>query len=75
MSGFDFSEITTAKPEKSLLRPLKKTGGRNNLGRITVRHRGGGHKRRYRLIRTVQPGSACCTMLMARSVTSSRRRA
>ena len=50
MSGFDFSEITTAKPEKSLLRPLKKTGGRNNLGRITVRHRGGGHKRRYRLI-------------------------
>jgi len=50
MSGFDFSEITTASPEKSLLRPLKKTGGRNNLGRITVRHRGGGHKRRYRLI-------------------------
>ena len=50
MNGFDFSEITTAKPEKSLLRPLKKTGGRNNLGRITVRHRGGGHKRRYRLI-------------------------
>lgn len=50
MSGFDFSEITTDKPEKSLLRPLKKTGGRNNLGRITVRHRGGGHKRRYRLI-------------------------
>ncbi|HIL87551.1 MAG TPA: 50S ribosomal protein L2 [Deltaproteobacteria bacterium] len=50
MSGFDFSEITTGKPEKSLLRPLKKTGGRNNLGRITVRHRGGGHKRRYRLI-------------------------
>ena len=50
MSGFDFSEITTGKPEKSLLRSLKKTGGRNNLGRITVRHRGGGHKRRYRLI-------------------------
>lgn len=46
----DFSELTTSKPEKSLLRPLKKTGGRNNHGRITSRRRGGGHKRRYRLI-------------------------
>ena len=46
----DFSEITKKKPEKSLLAPLKKTGGRNNTGRITVRHRGGGHKRRYRII-------------------------
>jgi large subunit ribosomal protein L2 len=47
----DFSELTPgAKPEKSLLRPLKKKGGRNNQGRITARHRGGGHKRRYRLI-------------------------
>lgn len=46
----DFSEVTTAKPEKSLLEPLKKTGGRNNSGRITARHRGGGHKRRYRRI-------------------------
>lgn len=46
----DFSEITKSKPEKSLLRPLKKTGGRNVYGRITMRHRGGGHKRRYRLI-------------------------
>ena len=45
----DFSEITTDKPEKSLVRKLKKTGGRNNLGRITSRRRGGGHKRRYRL--------------------------
>ncbi|MCL6558681.1 MAG: 50S ribosomal protein L2 [Desulfurispora sp.] len=45
-----FEEITTDKPEKSLLRPLKKTGGRNNQGRITVRHRGGGAKRMYRLI-------------------------
>ncbi|MCD6365434.1 MAG: 50S ribosomal protein L2 [Planctomycetes bacterium] len=43
-------DITTAKPEKSLLRPLKKTGGRNSSGKITARHRGGGHKRRYRLI-------------------------
>ena len=49
-SVLDFSELTTRKPEKSLLRPLKKTGGRNNVGRITARHRGGGHKRRYRLI-------------------------
>ncbi|HED63984.1 MAG TPA: 50S ribosomal protein L2 [Planctomycetes bacterium] len=49
-SVLDFSELTTRKPEKSLLRPLKKTGGRNNVGRITCRRRGGGHKRRYRLI-------------------------
>ncbi|RKV67842.1 MAG: 50S ribosomal protein L2 [Actinomyces sp.] len=46
----DFAEITRSKPEKSLLRPLHKTGGRNNTGRITTRHRGGGHKRQYRLI-------------------------
>ena len=46
----DFAEITKSTPEKSLLRPLKKSGGRNSYGRITVRHRGGGHKRMYRLI-------------------------
>jgi large subunit ribosomal protein L2 len=46
----DFSDLTKKKPEKSLLRPLKKTGGRNNHGRITSRRRGGGHKRRYRVI-------------------------
>jgi len=47
----DFAELTPgAKPEKSLLRPKKRTGGRNNQGKITARHRGGGHKRRYRLI-------------------------
>lgn len=45
-----FDEITKTRPEKSLLVPLKKTGGRNNKGRITCRHRGGGHKRTYRLI-------------------------
>ena len=50
MSVSTFEELTTSKPERSLLAPLKKTGGRNNRGRITVRHRGGGHKRRYRLI-------------------------
>lgn len=49
-SVLDFSELTKKKPEKSLLRPLKKTGGRNNHGRITCRHRGGGHKRMYRVI-------------------------
>jgi large subunit ribosomal protein L2 len=46
----DFSDITTDTPEKSLLRPLKKTGGRNNHGRLTVRHKGGGHKQKYRVI-------------------------
>lgn len=45
-----FEEITKSKPEKSLLKPLKKTGGRNNTGRITSRRRGGGHKRMYRVI-------------------------
>src|SRR5437763_15931879 len=45
-----FDEITKTKPEKSLLEPLKKSGGRNNTGRVTSRHRGGGHKRQYRII-------------------------
>ncbi len=45
-----FDTITSAEPEKSLLRPLKKSGGRNNTGRMTMRYMGGGHKRRYRLI-------------------------
>jgi len=46
----DFSEITKEEPEKSLTAPLKKTGGRNHHGHITARHRGGGHKRKYRII-------------------------
>ena len=46
----DFGEITKSTPEKKLTRPLKKSGGRNNRGRITCRHKGGGHKRRYRLV-------------------------
>lgn len=50
MNGYDFKEITKNRPEKSLLIPLKKTGGRNCYGRITVRHQGGGHKRMLRLI-------------------------
>jgi large subunit ribosomal protein L2 len=45
-----FEEITSSKPEKGLLKPIKKSGGRNSAGRMTVRHRGGGHKRRYRVI-------------------------
>lgn len=45
-----FEEVTCTTPEKSLIAPLRKSGGRNNKGRITSRHRGGGHKRRYRLI-------------------------
>ncbi len=45
-----FEEITKTKPEKSLLGPMKKSGGRNSYGRVTSRHRGGGHKRRYRII-------------------------
>ena len=50
MTGSDFAEITKTKPEKSLLVSKSKTAGRNAYGRITVRHRGGGHKRKYRLI-------------------------
>ncbi|WP_379971391.1 50S ribosomal protein L2 [Ectobacillus sp. sgz5001026] len=50
MTASDFAEITTSTPEKSLLRPLYNKAGRNNLGRITVRHQGGGHKRQYRVI-------------------------
>jgi len=50
MTVLSFQEITTTKPEKSLVAPLSKTGGRNNLGHTTVRHRGGGHKRKYRII-------------------------
>ena len=50
MTTNDFAEITTDRPEKSLLAPLKKKAGRNNQGKITVRHHGGGHKRQYRII-------------------------
>ncbi len=46
----DFEEVTRATPEKSLVGPIKKSGGRNNRGHLTTRHRGGGHKRRYRMI-------------------------
>ncbi|MGH2346298.1 MAG: 50S ribosomal protein L2, partial [Chloroflexota bacterium] len=49
MSVSSFEEITRSRPERSLTEPLKRHAGRNNQGRITVRHRGGGHKRRYRI--------------------------
>ena len=50
MSANTFDEITKDKPEKSLTGSVKKTGGRNNTGRITTRHIGGGHRRKYRII-------------------------
>src|SRR3972149_10966640 len=46
----EYADVTKATPEKTLLRPLVKSGGRNSSGRLTIRHRGGGHKRQYRLI-------------------------
>jgi large subunit ribosomal protein L2 len=50
MTGYDFQEITKSTPEKSLTQPLRRQAARNNHGQITIRHQGGGHKRRYRLI-------------------------
>ena len=50
MTGSDFSEITKKTPEKSLTTSLKKNAGRNNQGKITVRHQGGGNRRKYRII-------------------------
>ena len=50
MTGYTFEEITKSKPERSLLVPLRKSGGRNMYGRVTVRHRGGGHRRHIRIV-------------------------
>jgi large subunit ribosomal protein L2 len=50
MTVSDFAEVTHSYPEKSLLKPLRRTGGRGNTGRITCRHKGGGHKRHYRIV-------------------------
>ena len=50
MTGYTFEEITKSTPERSLIRPLRKSGGRNMYGRVTVRHRGGGHRRNMRLV-------------------------
>jgi large subunit ribosomal protein L2 len=49
-TGLTFDEVTSTEPERSLLRPIKHRSGRNNYGRITVRHRGGGHKQKYRVV-------------------------
>jgi len=59
----DYKDITKGKPEKSLLGIIKKTGGRNNRGRITVRHRGGGHKRRYRIVDFKRDKSGTATVM------------
>ena len=50
MTTMDYSELSKVAPERSLLEPLKKNAGRNSYGRITVRHRGGGNRRKYRVI-------------------------
>ncbi|MBI5935818.1 MAG: 50S ribosomal protein L2 [Chloroflexi bacterium] len=50
MTGYTFDEITKSKPERSLLMPLRKSGGRNSYGRVTVRHRGGGHRQFIRIV-------------------------
>ncbi len=50
MTGYSFEEITKSTPERSLLQPLRKSGGRNLYGRVTVRHRGGGHRRHIRIV-------------------------
>ena len=65
MTGSDFSEITKTTPEKSLTYSLKKNAGRNNRGKITVRHRGGGVRRKYRMIdfkkkQRRYSGKSCC---------------
>ncbi len=59
MTGHSFAEITRKKPHKPLTRALRKNAGRNNSGRITVRHRGGGHKRRYRILDFRRDKSDC----------------
>src|SRR5258708_1358386 len=50
MTGYDFKEITKSKPEKHLTESLNRKAARNNTGQITIRHKGGGHKRKYRVI-------------------------
>jgi large subunit ribosomal protein L2 len=65
MTGHSFDEITKSKPEWSLTEPLRKRGGRNNMGRVTVRHRGGGHKRRYRLIDFKRDKFDCAAVVAA----------
>jgi len=65
MTGHSFEEITKSTPEWSLTEPLRKQGGRNHFGRITVRHRGGGHKRRYRVIDFKRNKFDCAAKIIA----------
>ena len=63
MSVLSFAELTKKAPEKSLLQPMKKNAGRNNLGRITVRHHGGGNRRKYRVIDFKRATQASATVI------------
>jgi large subunit ribosomal protein L2 len=65
MTGYSFEEITKARPERSLTEALRKSGGRNNTGHVTVRHRGGGHKRRYRIIDFKRNKFNCAAQVIA----------
>ena len=65
-----FEEITTRVPEKSLVVGKKITGGRNNTGKMTVRNIGGGHKKKYRMIRIVRLILLCCIILMVQRLIS-----
>ena len=68
----NFDELTSVPPEKSLLRPIKKTGGRNSQGRTTVRWRGGGHKRRYRVIDFVRDKDSVPAKVVSREYDPNR---
>ncbi len=65
MTGHSFEEITKSKPERSLTEALRRRGGRNNTGRLTVRHQGGGHRRRYRIIDFKRNKFDCAAIVIA----------
>lgn len=65
MTGHSFEEITKSKPERSLTEAMRKRGGRNNAGRLTVRHQGGGHKKRYRIIDFKRDKFDCAAQVIA----------
>ena len=65
MTGHSFEEITKSTPQRSLTEAVRKHGGRNNTGRVTVRHRGGGHKRRYRIIDFKRNKFDCAAQVIA----------
>ena len=70
MTGSDFSEITKSKPEKKLLKKQTRTGGRGKRGNITCRHKGGGHRQRYRVIDWKRTKSSRCRPKCRRSSTT-----